>query len=139
MDLINFANDVINRQNDFFKMLESTYMSDLLYQVRITVRLVGGEEITFTELSEGEQQLLVVLGLLRFTSEDESIFLLDEPDTHLNPSWSIQYEDFIKRCAGDQSNSHIILATHDPLMVTNLEAEQINVLICDDEQNKITL
>jgi predicted ATPase len=136
--LISFADDVRNRGNDFFKMLESTYMSDILYQVRITVRLKSCETITFTELSEGEQQLLVVLGLLRFTSEDESIFLLDEPDTHLNPAWSIQYEDFINLCAGEQNNSHIILATHDPLMITNLESQQVNVLLYDTEKMKIT-
>ena len=28
----------------------------------------------------------MVLGLLRFTKEDEALFLLDEPDTHLNPA-----------------------------------------------------
>jgi hypothetical protein len=34
-------------------------------------------------LSEGEQQLLMVLGLMRFTKSHQSLVLLDEPDTHL--------------------------------------------------------
>jgi energy-coupling factor transporter ATP-binding protein EcfA2 len=62
----------------FFKYLESTYISDLIDEVRINVkhRDINGH-ITFSQLSEGEQQLLTVLGLMRFTHEDESLFLLD--------------------------------------------------------------
>ena len=70
---------------EFFKFLESTYLSDLIKEIRIKVRKTDGTVITFNELSEGEQQLLTVLGLLKFTKSKESIFFLDEPDTHLNP------------------------------------------------------
>jgi predicted ATPase len=85
-------------QQEFFKALESTYISELIREVRIRVkaRNVDGA-LTFRELSEGEQQLLMVLGLLRFTKEDESLFLLDEPDTHLNPAWSLRYLEFLQQ------------------------------------------
>lgn len=76
----------------FFRDLESTYVSELISEVRIRVKLKKNDgSVTFRELSEGEQQLLTVLGLLRFTAEEESLFLLDEPDTHLNPKWSVDY------------------------------------------------
>jgi predicted ATPase len=69
---------------DFFKELESTFMSDLIHETRIRVNVRGMDgSLTFRELSEGEQQLLTVVGLLRFTKENESLFLLDEPDTQL--------------------------------------------------------
>jgi energy-coupling factor transporter ATP-binding protein EcfA2 len=62
---------------DFFKALESTYISKLISEVRISVQARKADaSLTFRELSEGEQQLLMVLGLLRFTREDESLFLL---------------------------------------------------------------
>lgn len=65
--------------NEFFRDLESTYVSELIEEVRIRVRLKKNDgSVTFRELSEGEQQLLTVLGLLRFTAEEESLFLLDE-------------------------------------------------------------
>jgi len=55
----------------FFRDLESTYVSELIEEVRIRVRLKKNDgSVTFRELSEGEQQLLTVLGLLRFTAED---------------------------------------------------------------------
>lgn len=118
-----------------FKALESTYISKLISEVRIRVWMRDAQgSLTFHELSEGEQQLLMVLGLLRFTKEDESLFLLDEPDTHLNPAWSIQYLDFLNSVAGDQTTSQIIMATHDPLVMLNLKRAQVRILQFDEDR-----
>ncbi|MEV4706624.1 AAA family ATPase [Actinoplanes sp. NPDC049316] len=114
---------------EFFKALESTYISDLIFDVRIRVILrKAGAPLTFRELSEGEQQLLLVLGLMRFTREDESLFLLDEPDTHLNPSWSAQYRRFLERFGGLDDKSHVVLASHDPLVVSALKRREVRIL-----------
>ena len=120
---------IYHGQQEFFKTLESTYISELIQEVRIRVKVrnVDGT-LTFRELSEGEQQLLTVLGLLRFTTEDESLFLLDEPDTHLNPAWSIEYLDLLKQIVGEQETSHIIMATHDPLVIAGLEKNQVQIM-----------
>lgn len=117
----------------FFRDLESTYVSELIEEVRIRVRLKKNDGcVTFRELSEGERQLLTVLGLLRFTSENESLFLLDEPDTHLNPRWSVDYISYLKSfiAAGDgkEETSHILLTTHNPLAVADLERKQVQIL-----------
>jgi hypothetical protein len=50
---------------DFFKELGSTFMSNLIHEtrIRVRVRLCDGS-LTFRELSEGEQQLITVVGLL---------------------------------------------------------------------------
>lgn len=113
----------------FFSMLESTYVSKLLSEVRIRVRVRGAlETITFRELSEGEQQLLTVLGLLRFTRAEQSLFLLDEPDTHLNPNWSIQYLELLRRVTGTNDTSQVLMTTHDPLVVSGLTREEVRIL-----------
>ena len=118
----------------FFKYLESTYISDLIDEVKINVQHkdVAGN-ITFSQLSEGEQQLLTVLGLMRFTHEDESLFLLDEPDTHLNPIWKLRYFDEIEKVVKLQDgnalgHSQLIVTTHDPMMVGSLKREQVKIL-----------
>lgn len=117
-----------------FRDLESTYVSELIEAVHIRVKLKkNNSTVTFKELSEGEQQLLTVLGLLRFTNEEESLYLLDEPDTHLNPKWSVQYlnylEAFMKSEAnGSRTNSHIVLTTHNPIAIAELKKEQIQIL-----------
>ncbi|MEZ8474478.1 AAA family ATPase [Vibrio toranzoniae] len=118
---------------NFFKMLESTLLSDLLSSVHIKVRLKNGEVVSFSELSEGEQQLLTVLGLLEFTVEEDSLFLLDEPDTHLNPAWAAKYHSFLKRFIPDKRFCHILMVTHHPLAIAELKKEQIQVLRKDAE------
>lgn len=117
----------------FFRDLESTYVSQLIDEVRIRVRLKKNDgSVTFRELSEGEQQLLTVLGLLRFTAEEESLFLLDEPDTHLNPRWSVDYIHYLKQFIASgtkqEETSHILLTTHNPLAIAELDREQVQIL-----------
>jgi predicted ATPase len=118
----------------FFKHLESTYISDLIDEVRINVKHRDVEgNLTFNQLSEGEQQFLTVLGLMRFTHEAESLFLLDEPDTHLNPIWKLRYFDEIDRVVESQNattlaKSQLIITTHDPLMIGSLRKEQVRIL-----------
>lgn len=117
----------------FFRDLESTYVSQLIDEVRIRVRLKTNDgSVTFRELSEGEQQFLTVLGLLRFTAEEESLFLLDEPDTHLNPRWSVDYihylKQFISSGTKQEETSHILLTTHNPLAIAELDREQVQIL-----------
>lgn len=131
---LNQLSETVGDQSRFFKCLESTYISDLIEEVKINVnhRDVDGN-LNFGQLSEGEQQLLTVLGLMRFTHEDESLFLLDEPDTHLNPIWKLRYFDEIERVVKLQDNtstgdSQLILATHDPMMVGSLRKEQVRIL-----------
>lgn len=111
-----------------FKALESTYISKLISEVRIKVkkRKVDGS-ITFKELSEGEQQLLTVLGLLKFTKDEESLILLDEPDTHLNPIWKWRYLEFLDKVVHNSESTQIILNTHDPLVIGGLRKEEVRI------------
>lgn len=128
----------------FFLALESTDFSELIHDVKIQVRIKASNmdqvPITFHQLSEGEQQLLMVLGLMRFTKSHQSLVLLDEPDTHLNPHWSVEYlkdltsvmsENVLE--SPEQQSSQILMATHDPLVVASLVKEQIHLLKRDVE------
>jgi len=122
---------------EFFKLLESTFMSDLIHETRIRVRVRHAGALTFRELSEGEQQLLTVVGMLRFTRDEDSLFLLDEPDTHLNPTWGIEYLNILRKHADTGKNSHLIIATHDPLVLTNLRRNQVAILERDLKNGQV--
>lgn len=129
---------------EFFRDLESTYVSELIEEVRIRVKLRKNDgSVTFRELSEGEQQLLTVLGLLRFTAEEESLFLLDEPDTHLNPRWSIDYLQYLEKFVGNDQASrescHVVLTTHNPLAIAELLKQQIQILKRDIDDLSISV
>jgi predicted ATPase len=122
--------------DSFFRYSEGAYIGDLIEEVRITVkkRDEHGGNVAFTQLSEGELQMLTVLGLMRITREDQCLFLLDEPDTHLNPIWKLRYFDDIENVLSSDdsslasSESQILITTHDPMMIGSLKREQVHIL-----------
>jgi predicted ATPase len=112
-----------------FQALEAMRLSDLVDDLRVRVRVKGHDGLLHSrELSEGEQQLLTVLGLMRFTRHASSLYLLDEPDTHINPAWEMDYLDYLRRIGGVERNSHTLISTHDPLLVAGLRHEQLRIL-----------
>lgn len=120
--------------DEFFKMLESTLLSEIISEVRVRVEIRNVDQaLSFRELSEGEQQLLTVLGLLKFTGGKDSLFLLDEPDTHLNPSWNVKYLRFLREFIPNQNTSHMIMVTHNPLAIAELEKEQVQIMWRDTD------
>lgn len=112
-----------------FQALDTMRLSGLIEDFRVRVRVKGASGPIHTrQLSEGEQQLLSVLGLLRFTQDTGSLYILDEPDTHLNPQWGVEYLTHLRKIGGIHHNSHTILATHQPLLVAGLLKEEIRVM-----------
>lgn len=122
-------------ETHFFAHLEGLYLCDLIDEVRVTVDHSSAGLIRFDQLSEGEQQLLTVLGLLHFTKGEESLFLLDEPDTHLNPAWTYEYLNLLESQVVDRS-SQLLIATHNPVMVGGLKREQVRLLNRHDKDCK---
>lgn len=121
-------------EKTFFALLETLDISDLIREVRIWVTKADVDgEIPFHEISDGEKQLLSVLGLMRFMGRNESLFLLDEPDTHLNPAWKWDYLQLVKDVARESSESHIIMTSHDPLTMGSLKASQVQVMSVSDD------
>jgi predicted ATPase len=114
----------------FFQALDTMHLSDLIEDFKVRVSVAGSSGVIHTrQLSEGEQQLITVLGLMRFTRNVGSLYLLDEPDTHLNPSWELEYLSRLRSVGGIERESHTILATHNPLLVAGLCKEEIRALV----------
>lgn len=128
--------ELVGGADRFFRYAEGAYIGDLIEEVRITVkkRDEHGGKVSFTQLSEGELQMLTVLGLMRITRDDHCLFLLDEPDTHMNPIWKLRLFDEIKDAMGGEEGvdaageSQVLLTTHDPILLGGLKREQVHVI-----------
>lgn len=121
---------------DLFGYLESLFLCDLIDEVRVTVEKTDGTRVKFTQMSEGEQQLLTVIGLLLFTLNDESLYLLDEPDTHLNPVWTYEFLKLIQENIR-ADKGQLVIATHNPLMIGTLHRNQVRIIEKDIDENNI--
>lgn len=129
----------------FFRYAEGAYIADLIEEVRIKVIRKDVEgNLAYEQLSEGELQLLTVLGLMRITHKENCLFLLDEPDTHLNPIWKLNFFTRIEEALQQsQSNSpkrdsQVIITTHDPLMIGSLRKEQVCILRCEGGKSTVS-
>lgn len=137
--------ELVGGTDSFFRYAEGAYIGDLIEEVRITVkkRDEHGGKVSFMQLSEGELQMLTVLGLMRITREAHCLFLLDEPDTHLNPIWKLRYFDDIEGVLtsdGEKTElgeSQILITTHDPMMVGSLKREQVHILRRDGNRTVV--
>ncbi len=65
--------------------------------VRFTKQGVA-QSMMLKELSDGEHQLLHSLGLCLLFRETNSLFLLDEPETHFNPDWRANFITRLRQC-----------------------------------------
>lgn len=111
---------------NLFDGLESLMLTGSLKELNLTVNSKKSDvSFKFKELSEGEQQLITVLGLVLMLGHEDCLFLLDEPDTHLNPIWQRQYVRLLTEFNLDDRNSHMIVATHSPLIVQAAEKADI--------------
>jgi energy-coupling factor transporter ATP-binding protein EcfA2 len=107
---------------ELFDALEACLDIDILKEITLRIRKRGIQDlIVFNELSEGEQQLLTVMCLILIMGKDDCLFLLDEPDTHLNPDWQRDYVNLLTNFNLNEENSHIFVATHSPLIVQAAE------------------
>ncbi len=116
------------RGANLFSMLQFLDNRKMLHAIHFQViHDESGAVYGVDQLSEGEKQLLCVIGGLTLSQQNECLVLLDEPDTHLNPAWSWEYDSLLRDAlqGEQQENSTVVLATHDPVLVSGLTKEQV--------------
>lgn len=87
------------------------------------------QEVCFDDLSDGEAQLMQVLAASTIFGLGQSLFLFDEPETHLNPSWRTYFHTYLEKALnlndGGTEDSQIFLSTHSPFMISSLKKENV--------------
>jgi ABC-type cobalamin/Fe3+-siderophores transport system ATPase subunit len=124
-------------EREMFYALEAMDISDLIRTVDLWVTRTNDAsgDVGFADLSDGERQLLMALGLIRVSRGKRALFLLDEPDTHLNPHWQHSYLKLIEEWTGiaaDAANCHIILTSHNPLTISALTRDEVRVMSTEE-------
>lgn len=94
------------------------------------------DPILLKSLSDGEHQLLHSLGLCLLFKNTNSLFLLDEPETHFNPDWRSNFISILKKCFKDSNgNREMLITTHAPFLISDSKPD--HVLIFEKNNNEV--
>jgi predicted ATPase len=122
----------------FFRHLCYLQTLGMVNEVTILLHRRGCDApFSFSDFSEGERQLLTIVGLLNMVEGGENLILLDEPDTHLNPNWKYEYLSILRPNVEKHDRNQLIITTHDPLMIGELHKEQVYLFRRDNEQRRV--
>lgn len=85
----------------------------------------GLRTVAIDDLSDGESQLLHTVGAVRLFGSSDCLFLFDEPETHLNPSWRTRFHLDMQQAIGEQFMSQMLLSSHSPFLISSLHREAV--------------
>jgi restriction system-associated AAA family ATPase len=94
----------------------------------------SGATVYYSQLSDGEHQYMQVAGALKLMNENASLFLMDEPETHLNPEWRSTLfstlNNILKRRMENDPDAfvpeqEIMVTSHSPFIVSDCQPEQV--------------
>jgi restriction system-associated AAA family ATPase len=108
--------------------------------VRFTKQGVA-EPMMLKELSDGEHQMLHSLGLCLLFRETNSLFLLDEPETHFNPDWRANFISRLRQClpGNGECAQEMLITTHSPFLISDSKPEKVLVFAKDKSSGKVSI
>jgi len=111
----------------FFNSLELVFQYGMVDDIKIEMKHPAGSFLS-RGLSEGEKQIITIVGLLLLNENAETLMLLDEPDAFLHPKWQVDLCRKISEYSGEVlSNSHILLNSHSASTLVSSEDNHINL------------
>ncbi len=111
---------------DHFIKLLGLHREGLLDDIHIALRKTDTDDILlFDELSDGEQVFLGRMALFHLmTGQEDTLILLDEPETHFNDKWKREIVGIIDEVLHDTANA-IIISTHSSITLTDVFNDEI--------------
>ena len=138
---------IIIRQSLEVYKSDSDYVSETVPMLASDERIMRFKFVKFTKegveepvmlksLSDGEHQLLHSLGLCLLFKNTNSLFLLDEPETHFNPEWRSSFISRLRECFADADDTHeMLITTHSPFLISDSKPDR--VLVFDKQDSKV--
>lgn len=108
--------------------------------VRFTKEGVA-EPTMLKELSDGEHQLLHSLGLCLLLRDTNSLFLLDEPETHFNPDWHANFITRLRQCVRDTGDcaQEMLITTHTPFLISDSKPDKVLIFAKDKTTGAVSV
>ncbi|MBB6573136.1 restriction system-associated AAA family ATPase [Xanthomonas arboricola] len=130
----------------------SHYVSETVPTIAADERIMRFKFVRFTkqgvaelmmlkELSDGEHQLLHSLGLCLLFRDTNSLFLLDEPETHFNPAWRANFISRLRQCLPDTEDvgQEMLITTHTPFLISDSTPDKVLVFAKDKTTGAVSI
>lgn len=86
----------------------------------------GSRLLDYVSLSDGEHQLSQILGIFSMIDTPHALFVLDEPESHFNPLWRVQFtKSLLDLPSETREHQEVLLTTHAPFVPCDLPREQV--------------
>jgi predicted ATPase len=93
--------------------------------------------INSQSLSSGEFHFLTTMIAIQSTLKENSLVLIDEPDTSLHPNWQMKYVHKLKELFKKWNSTHFVMATHSHFIISDLENESSEIISIKGQVPKV--
>lgn len=113
-------------EQKLFWLLHMLHASEMLKDIVVAASKTNGDfDILHRDFSEGERQLLTIRSVAELLSNENTLFLLDEPDSYLHPSWQRMLFESIQEISDDM---YSLSTTHSPISLSNLNSGEVFIM-----------
>ena len=108
----------------------------------------SNKPVDYVSLSDGEHQLAQLLGTLCMVNYPNVLFLLDEPESHFNPRWRVEFISKILNlptCGGVRSEKSevarqdCLITTHSPFVPSDMKSDNVLVFKKEEKSGEINV
>jgi restriction system-associated AAA family ATPase len=86
----------------------------------------GFVPLDYVSLSDGEHQFAQILGMFSMIEDEGALFVLDEPESHFNPQWRVQFTKMLLGLPSpNRGQQDVLLTTHAPFVPCDLPRDQV--------------
>lgn len=132
------AKEVIEQAiGDINKLLEGISLKTVLVDINSeqpVFKSFCGPLILSNELSGGEKQLYYKAILFDKLRPQNSLIMVDEPETSLHPTWQ---QEVLKLYNNIPGNNQVILVTHSPHIIASIQPDNLFVLNMNEEKKTV--
>ncbi|MFH4548945.1 ATP-binding protein [Vibrio alginolyticus] len=114
--------------------IKESVFNGLSQVTSIMLKRKDGMVFDIKDSSSGERSLLLLVCSIANEIRDNSLILIDEPELSLHPAWQEEFISIISEVFNSYKGCHFIMATHSPLVISQLKARHCFVVNMDENK-----
>jgi predicted ATPase len=108
--------------DDLFRKLQPIRRAGFMNLIGVEVTHQSGLSSDLRSASSGTLSMVSALIALASVIGNGSLVLIDEPELSLHPEWQVKYIDLLVKTFGRYRGCHFVIATHSPMVISELPA-----------------